>query len=116
MFTRTSYCENCARNKQPQHDTLFTAWGTNSKKFIYRFSSVTKQQFGFTPHSFHMLKYDATTKIVTFQKFCGMNGCNVDIYRKKMKWELDIIKMVTGTMHIKDWEALQRKPDLGYHI
>lgn len=116
MFTRTAHCPFCANKKHPQHDDLYCVWGHNSRHFIVDYAVIDKPQFGFTPHNFEMLKYDAHTKIVTFQKFCGIGGCGVDIYRQKMKWHFKIMKLQTGTMSLKDWEVLKQVPDLGYHI
>jgi len=112
MLTRTSFCKKCYENKQPQHDTLFCIWGTNSNHFIIDYARVGERHIGFTPHNFEFLKYENGT--VKFQKFCGI--CDVDIARKKMKWTFAITKLTVGTMPIKDWNAMQKTPDLGYHI
>lgn len=115
MFTRTAYCSTCYNASRPRHDDLFAVYGTNSRHFIVDYADHTKRQnIGFTPHNFELLKYENHNKTVIFQKFCGI--CGVHIYRKKMKWELTILKLVRGTMSIQDWQALQRVPNLGYHI
>lgn len=114
MFTRTSFCEHCYHKKQPQNDTLYCVQGSNSRHFIVDYAIVRKPDYGFTPHNFEMLKFEQSGKLVTFQKFCGI--CGVEIYRKKMKWHFNILKLTTGTMLLSDWEALKKNTQLGYHI
>jgi hypothetical protein len=117
QITRSSWCENCCKNKKPQENDFFLAKGKGSSKFIVHQVSkrVHVRDLGMTPHLFTLLK--AKDNQVHVTKTCMMVGCGVGVIQNDQKEYQTVILNETGIiLSLEDWNCLIMNSDYGYRL
>jgi len=123
LFSRTAYCEKCAKEKLPDNGTLFAViQGTGKQVVVLKVESIRRRRtpVGFTPHFVSLLKVKNGEAIVAMQ--CGVIGCGSVIETEydqlgNPTYDVGTIEARRAIMTIEDWNSLVLNfRDTGYEI
>ncbi len=124
VFSRTHYCEDCAKAKRPVGGTRFAVQQTTADRIVVlEAGRVDRREtpYGFVPHFFSLDKIKNEEAIVTTA--CGVIGCGCEMVTDydelgQPQYYVDIVHKRKSIMTIKDWNALvmRFKGWTGYNI
>jgi len=116
IYTRTMFCPICFKEHRPDKETTFFLYGQTRKIYsIYTIKvNMPISLRGFTPHivtNLGMVKDKICVSTV-----CCVNGCGVDITKKKGDLEINQVMEIMSYMTPKQWRALVAFKDWNYYI
>lgn len=124
FFSRTAYCETCAKAKRPEEKDLYSVIGSTHQIMDVKEVGRVKRKntpYGYTPHYFWTDKVKGETVVVNV--CCGMIGCGTRATVVK-EGKSDVLKLTLLkdstqkiVMPIKEWNAIVlRWKDTNYEI
>lgn len=118
MFTRTMFCERCAKSGNPRLNQLFIVHGQSGHDKILKVQDRVGQNLkGYVPHLVSIYRR-LDEKSLAITRVCCMNNCGVKLQEvKDGRYEFVVLNVSYEVISIKDWNALiSNWKDTGYEL
>lgn len=117
MFTRTFWCEDCAKKGRPHVGDYYAVFGHDRNSIVREHleHNVHVSVLGFTPHLVEILRVNLNGT-VDLEVTCGMQKCGVLFFYEKEKLKVMTLKFRLITMTPEDFKKLYEYKDLGYRL